>query len=68
MPSIYMVSCFITFIYNVISVVNFHFSWEMQFDIWNNISDQGIVSHIRGGNFTQSSIKISEWLRDILWA
>ncbi|KAJ6952201.1 photosystem I P700 chlorophyll a apoprotein A1 [Populus alba x Populus x berolinensis] len=42
--------------YNAISVVIFHFS------------DQGVVTHITGGNFAQSSITINGWLRDFLWA
>ncbi|WVZ26711.1 hypothetical protein V8G54_000234 (mitochondrion) [Vigna mungo] len=54
--------------YNSISVVIFHFSWKMQSDVWGSISDQGIVTHITGGNFAQSSITINGWLRDFLWA
>ncbi|KAL5646138.1 hypothetical protein ACJX0J_003314 [Zea mays] len=50
--------------YNSISVVIFHFSWKMQSDVWGTISDQGIVTHITGGNFAQSSITINGWLRD----
>ncbi|KAG6413156.1 hypothetical protein SASPL_125858 [Salvia splendens] len=41
--------------YNSISVVIFHFSWKMQSDVWGSISDQGVVTHITGGNFAQSS-------------
>ncbi|KAJ6882324.1 hypothetical protein NC651_028809 [Populus alba x Populus x berolinensis] len=37
--------------YNAISVVIFHFSWKMQSDVWGTISDQGVVTHITGGNF-----------------
>jgi hypothetical protein len=48
------------------SVVIFHFSWKMQSDVWGTISDQGIVTHITGGNFAQSSITINGWLRDFL--
>ncbi|XP_057835317.2 photosystem I P700 chlorophyll a apoprotein A1-like [Cryptomeria japonica] len=55
-------------IYNAISVVIFHFSWKMQSDVWGSISDQGVVTHITGGNFAQSSITINGWLRDFLWA
>jgi photosystem I P700 chlorophyll a apoprotein A1 len=40
----------------------------MQSDFWGTISDQGIVTHITGGNFAQSSIMINGWLRDFLWA
>ncbi|KAL2943194.1 hypothetical protein RDABS01_031542 [Bienertia sinuspersici] len=40
--------------YNAISVVIFHFSWKMQSDVWGSISDQGVVTHITGGNFAQS--------------
>ncbi|XP_074570558.1 photosystem I P700 chlorophyll a apoprotein A1-like, partial [Curcuma longa] len=54
--------------YNSISVVIFHFSWKMQSDVWGTISDQGVVTHITGGNFAQSSITINGWLRDFLWA
>ncbi|KAA8532476.1 hypothetical protein F0562_032509 [Nyssa sinensis] len=45
--------------YNAISVVIFHFSWKMQSDVWGSISDQGVVTHITGGNFAQSSITIN---------
>ncbi|CAN1201795.1 Photosystem I P700 chlorophyll a apoprotein A1 [Linum perenne] len=54
--------------YNSISIVIFHFSWKMQSDVWGSISDQGVVTHITGGNFAQSSITINGWLRDFLWA
>ncbi|KAL8223765.1 hypothetical protein R6Q57_019240 [Mikania cordata] len=54
--------------YNAISVVIFHFSWKMQLDVWGSISDQGVVTHIMGGKFAQSSITINGWLRDFLWA
>ncbi|CAH2052159.1 unnamed protein product [Thlaspi arvense] len=54
--------------YNVISVVIFHFSWKMQSDVWGSISDQGVVTHITRGNFAQSSITINGWLCDFLWA
>nr|AKI29326.1 photosystem I P700 apoprotein A1 [Selaginella uncinata] len=54
--------------YNSISVVIFHFSWKMQSDVWGSVNDQGIVTHITGGNFAQSSITINGWLRDFLWA
>ncbi|KAL8522474.1 hypothetical protein ACS0TY_012585 [Phlomoides rotata] len=37
-------------------------------DVWGSISDQGVVTHIKGGNFAQSSITINGWLRDFLWA
>ncbi|KAK8966844.1 Photosystem I P700 chlorophyll a apoprotein A1 [Platanthera guangdongensis] len=40
----------------------------MQPDVWGTISDQGVVTHITGGNFAQSSIIIKGWLRDFLWA
>ncbi|RZC64926.1 hypothetical protein C5167_008616 [Papaver somniferum] len=53
--------------YNAISVVIFHFSWKMQSDVWGSINDQGVVTHITGGNFAQSSITINGWLRDFLW-
>nr|GEV27328.1 putative photosystem I PsaA/PsaB [Tanacetum cinerariifolium] len=32
-----------------------------------NASDQGVVTRITGGNFTQSSITINGWHRDFLW-
>jgi photosystem I P700 chlorophyll a apoprotein A1 len=54
--------------YNSISVVIFHFSWKMQSDIWGTVSPDGAVSHITGGNFTNSSITINGWLRDFLWS
>jgi photosystem I P700 chlorophyll a apoprotein A1 len=56
------------FLCDAISVVIFHFSWKMQSDVWGNINDQGVVTHITGGNFAQSSITINGWLRDFLWA
>ncbi|PHT54978.1 Photosystem I chlorophyll a apoprotein A1 [Capsicum baccatum] len=54
--------------YNSIFVVIFHFSWKMQSDVWGSVSDQGVVTHITGGNFAQSSITINGWLRNFLWA
>nr|YP_009193415.1 photosystem I P700 apoprotein A1 [Takakia lepidozioides] len=54
--------------YNAISVVIFHFSRKMQSDVRGSVSDQGVVTHITGGNFAQSSITINGWLRDFLWA
>nr|CAD1835862.1 unnamed protein product [Ananas comosus var. bracteatus] len=45
-----------------------HVNWKMQSDVWGTISDQGVVTHITGGNFAQSSITINGWLRDFLWA
>ncbi|KAB1200002.1 hypothetical protein CJ030_MR0G008653 [Morella rubra] len=42
-----------------------HLNWS---DVWGSISDQGVVTHITGGNFAQSSITINGWLRDFLWA
>ncbi|KAL4010005.1 hypothetical protein IC575_030748 [Cucumis melo] len=52
--------------YNSISVVIFHFSWKMQSDVWGSVSDQGVVTHITGGNFAQSSITINGWLRFLM--
>ncbi|CAN6476831.1 unnamed protein product [Victoria cruziana] len=40
----------------------------MQSDVWGSISDQGVVTHITGENFAQSSITINGWLQDFLWA
>jgi photosystem I P700 chlorophyll a apoprotein A1 len=54
--------------YNSISVVLFHFSWKMQSDVWGAVSPDGVISHITGGNWAQSSITINGWLRDFLWA
>jgi photosystem I P700 chlorophyll a apoprotein A1 len=54
--------------YNSISIVIFHFSWKMQSDVWGTVSPEGTVSHITGGNFTNSAITINGWLRDFLWA
>ncbi|KAL3737527.1 hypothetical protein ACJRO7_019123 [Eucalyptus globulus] len=54
--------------YNAISVAIFHFSWKMQSDVWGSVSDQGMITHITGGNFAQSSITINGWLCDFLWA
>nr|YP_010336081.1 photosystem I P700 chlorophyll a apoprotein A1 [Tsunamia transpacifica]UNJ14487.1 photosystem I P700 chlorophyll a apoprotein A1 [Tsunamia transpacifica] len=54
--------------YNSISIVIFHFSWKMQSDVWGTVAPSGAVSHLTGGNFTQSSITINGWLRDFLWA
>jgi len=50
-------------IYNSISVVIFHFSWKIQSDVWGSVTSSGI-SHITGGNFSQSSNTINGWLRD----
>jgi photosystem I P700 chlorophyll a apoprotein A1 len=54
--------------YNCVSVVLFHFSWKMQSDVWGTVSPEGVVSHITGGNFAQSSITVNGWLRDFLWS
>ena len=54
--------------YNSISVTIFHFSWKMQSDVWGTISPDGSISHVTGGNFSQSSITINGWLRDVLWS
>ncbi|CAN6472612.1 unnamed protein product [Victoria cruziana] len=40
----------------------------MHLDVWGSISDQGVVTHITGEKFAQSSITINGWLRDFLWA
>ena len=53
--------------YNSISVVIFHFSWKIQSDVWGSVTNQR-VSHITGGNFSQSANTINGWLRDFLWA
>nr|CRF40148.1 Photosystem I P700 apoprotein A1 [Laurencia snackeyi] len=53
--------------YNSLSIVIFHFSWKMQSDVWGSIKGTEI-SHIAGGNFSQSAITINGWLRDFLWA
>ena len=54
--------------YNSLSIVLFHFSWKMQSDVWGNISNNGEITHITGGNFAQGAITINGWLRDFLWA
>jgi photosystem I P700 chlorophyll a apoprotein A1 len=54
--------------YNCVSVVLFHFSWKMQSDVWGTVGPDGVVSHITGGNFAQSSITVNGWLRDFLWS
>nr|YP_009397054.1 photosystem I P700 apoprotein A1 [Spyridia filamentosa]ARW66240.1 photosystem I P700 apoprotein A1 [Spyridia filamentosa] len=54
--------------YNSLSIVIFHFSWKMQSDVWGSVTKTGSVSHITGGNFSQSAITINGWLRDFLWA
>jgi photosystem I P700 chlorophyll a apoprotein A1 len=53
--------------YNSLSVVIFHFSWKIQSDVWGSVTNSGI-SHITGGNFSQSANTINGWLRDFLWA
>ena len=54
-------------IYNSLSIVIFHFSWKIQSDVWGSVTEVG-VSHITGGNFSQSANTINGWLRDFLWA
>jgi photosystem I P700 chlorophyll a apoprotein A1 len=54
-------------IYNSISIVIFHFSWKIQSDVWGTVTYTG-VSHIRGGNFSESAHTVNGWLRDFLWA
>ncbi|KAK6769425.1 hypothetical protein RDI58_033333 [Solanum bulbocastanum] len=44
------------------------FTIHVTSDVWGSVSDQGVVTHITGGNFAQSSITINGWLRDFLWA
>ncbi|GER38294.1 photosystem I P700 chlorophyll a apoprotein A1, partial [Striga asiatica] len=43
---------------------NSSINWKMQSDVWGSISDQGVVTHITGGNFARSSITINGWRRD----
>jgi photosystem I P700 chlorophyll a apoprotein A1 len=54
-------------IYNALSIVIFNFSWKIQSDVWGSVTNAG-VSHITGGNFSQSANTINGWLRDFLWA
>ncbi|CAN6476860.1 unnamed protein product [Victoria cruziana] len=52
-----------------VATVGTSLTWgKMQSDVWGSISDQGVVTHIMGRNFAQSSIAINGWLRDFLWA
>ncbi|KAF9660718.1 hypothetical protein SADUNF_SadunfMtG0001400 (mitochondrion) [Salix dunnii] len=48
--------------------LGFRFPTWKRGNVWGSISDQGVVTHITGGNFAQSSITINGWLRDFLWA
>jgi len=54
-------------IYNSLSIVIFNFSWKIQSDVWGSVTSSN-VSHITGGNFSQSANTINGWLRDFLWA
>jgi photosystem I P700 chlorophyll a apoprotein A1 len=54
-------------IYNSLSIVIFNFSWKIQSDVWGSVVNSN-VSHITGGNFSQSANTINGWLRDFLWA
>jgi photosystem I P700 chlorophyll a apoprotein A1 len=54
-------------IYNSLSIVIFNFSWKIQSDVWGSVTNSS-VSHITGGNFSQSANTINGWLRDFLWA
>jgi len=54
--------------YNCISVVLFHFSWKMQSDVWGTISNTGKITHVTGGNFSNSALAVNGWLRDFLWS
>jgi photosystem I P700 chlorophyll a apoprotein A1 len=54
-------------IYNSLSIVIFNFSWKIQSDVWGSVTSSS-VSHITGGNFSQSANTINGWLRDFLWA
>jgi photosystem I P700 chlorophyll a apoprotein A1 len=49
--------------YNSLSIVIFHFSWKIQSDVWGYVNGSR-VSHITGGNFSQSANTINGWLRD----
>ncbi|KAL7084139.1 hypothetical protein ACP275_14G206600 [Erythranthe tilingii] len=70
MSSIGLGSCLLRIILDVqfYSGGNIPFQLENTMDVWGSISDQGVVTHIARGNFTQSSITINGWLRDFLWA
>lgn len=54
--------------YNCISIVNFHFFWKMQSDVWGSANASGGINYLTAGNWAQSSITINGWLRDFLWA
>jgi photosystem I P700 chlorophyll a apoprotein A1 len=53
--------------YNTISLVIFHFSWEMQSDVWGSISDQGVIEHIVEESGFGGALSVETWLRDYLW-
>ena len=55
--------------YNLISVVLFHYFWKMQSDVWGiyNIPNQKIM-HISIGDFSVNSSTINGWLRNFLWS
>jgi photosystem I P700 chlorophyll a apoprotein A1 len=59
----------IFWVYNLQSIVSFHFFWKAQSDIWGFYSSKtGLISHLSGGNFSSNSSTINGWLRDLLWA
>ena len=70
MSSICLGSCLLRTILDVQCYFrsNIPFQLENAVRCLGSISDQGVVTHITGGNFAQSSITINGWLRDFLWA
>ena len=70
MSSIRLGSCLLGPILDVQCNFGSHISFQLENAVkcLGNISDQGMVTHITGGNFAQSSITINGWLRDFLWA
>ena len=54
--------------YNSLSIVIFHFSCNLQSDLWGTFTSDPSLSLITNGIFPPRAITINGWLRDFLWA
>ena len=55
--------------YNLVSVVVFHFSWKLQSDVWGTFNlAKSTAEHISSGDFSVNSSTVNGWLRNYLWS
>ncbi len=62
-----------SWMYNLINILLFHYSWKMQSDIWStthsNVTHSGnIITHITSSDYCTHSITLNGWLRNCLWS